>query len=134
MGAKNAGGRAVSIPKGLMWGAGVSIAATVLISFLGAQLFMSEMIAQEQIGYCCIAALLAGSILGAYTASGKVKHKKLLVCLLNGCVYFVILLATTALFFDGQYYGFGVTFITVLLGSFAAALLANHTGNKGPKH
>lgn len=122
-------GRAASIPGGLAIGALVSMIVTVLIAAIGAHLIISEMLPQDKIGYCSIAALLCGAILGALTASGKVKHRKLLVCLLSGMVYFLMLLATTALFFGGQYEGIGVTFVTVSLGSIAAALIASRGGS-----
>lgn len=125
-------GRAVSIPYGLAIGAVISMLVTVLISAIGAHLIISEMLPQEQIGYCSITALLAGAILGAMTAAGKVKHRKLVVCLLSGLVYFCILLATTALFFGGQYQGMGVTFITIGLGSVAAALITNRDSKSKP--
>lgn len=130
---RNHTGRALSIPSGLALGATVSMAVTVVISLIGAQMIINEILPQEQIGYCALAALLAGTILGGLTASGKIKRRKLMVCLLSGCVYFCILLATTALFFGGQYAGFGVTFLTVMLGCIAAALLSNRRGEKRVK-
>ena len=123
----------MSIPSGLAAGAAVSIVATVVISFVGAQLILNEVMTQDRIGYCSMAALLAGTILGAVTASGKIRHRKLLMCLLSGGVYFCLLLAATALFFGGQYEGFGVTFLTVLMGSFAAALMTSREGKGGKK-
>lgn len=133
MGKSNLTGRALSIPSGLAIGAGVSILVTVLVSLIGAQMIMSEILPQEQIGYCSMAALLSGTILGAVTASAKVKHRKLLVCTLSGGVFLCILLAVTALFFGGQYEGFGVTAITVVIGCGAAAILANGKGTRQPK-
>lgn len=123
-------GRAASIPAGLAVGALVSMAVTILISAIGAHLIISKIVPQEQIGYCSIFALLAGSILGAVTASKKVKHKNLVVSFLSGLVYFFILLAATALFFGGQYEGMGVTFIVILLGTAAAALITSREGNR----
>ena len=121
-------GRAVSIPSGLAAGAAVSIAATVVISFVGAQLILNEVMTQDRIGYCSMTALLSGTILGAVTASGKIRHRKLLICMLSGGVYFCLLLAATALFFGGQYEGFLITFLTVLMGTVAAALMTSREG------
>lgn len=122
-------GRAASVPAGLAIGALVSVAVTVLISAIGAYLVINEMLPQEQIGYCSIFALLASSILGAITAANRVKHRNLVVSLLSGLAYFVILLSVTALFFGGQYEGVGVTFIVILLGTAAAALITSREGN-----
>lgn len=126
-------GRAASIPAGLAAGALVSATVTILISAIGAHLIISEILPQEQIGYCSIFALLASSMLGAVTASKMVKHRNLIVSLLSGMVYFCILLAVTALFFGGQYEGMGVTFIVILLGTAAAALITGREGNTRPK-
>lgn len=126
-------GRAASIPGGLAVGALVSMAVTILISAIGAHLIISEVLPQEQIGYCSIAALLTGAILGATTASKKVKHRNLMVCLLSGLVYYCTLLATTAMFFGGQYEGMGVTFIIILLGCTAAALISSREGKTNHK-
>lgn len=133
MGKANLTGRATSIPSGLAWGAAVSTTVTVLISFIGAQMIMNELLSQEQIGYCSMVALVSGTILGAMTASSKVKHRKLLVCMLSGGIFLCILLAATALFFGGQYEGFGVTIVTILLGCVAAAILTSGKGRRGTK-
>ena len=133
VGISNISGRALSIPSGLALGAAVSTVITVLVSFIGAQMIMNQVLPQEQIGYCSMAALLSGTILGAMTAAGKIKHRKLLVCMLSGVVFLCILLAATAMFFGGQYEGFGVTAITVLLGCVAAAILTNGKGRRHSK-
>ena len=133
MGKSNLTGRAASIPSGLALGAAVGTAATVAISFIGAEMIVRELIPQEQIGYCSMGALLAGAILGALTASAKVKRRKLLVSVLSGAVFLCILLAITALFFGGQYDGFGVTAITVMIGCTAAVVLTNGKESRDKK-
>lgn len=126
-------GRASSLPSGLALGALTGMLATVVVTATGAHLIAKELMSQEHIGYCSIAALLSGTMLGAIVASGRVKHRKLLVCLLSGFTYFLILLSITALFFGGQYDGIPVTFITVSIGSLAAALLASREPGSKPK-
>lgn len=115
--------RATSLPIGLALGAAVSMGVTLMISFIGAQLILSEVMDQGLIGYCSLAALLLGAIMGAMTSAAKVQRRRMLVCLLSGLVYFCILLSVTALFFGGQYEGVAVSFVTVTLGSIGAALL-----------
>lgn len=127
-------GRAMTVPSGLAVGATVSMTTTIVIAFLGAQMVMNGILSQEQIGYCSLAALLASTILGAITACNRIKTRKLFVCILSGCIYLSVLLATTALFFGGQYQGFGVTAATVLIGCVAAMLLTDRLGNSRPKH
>ena len=118
-------GRASSIPSGLIIGALVSTVITVLVAAIGAHLVMSQYIDQDQIGYCSIAALILGTILGAITACKRIKHRKLMVCALSGLAYYLLLLMTTALFYGGQYEGMGVTLLIVMLSTLAAALIAN---------
>lgn len=118
-------GKANSIPGGLAVSAAMSMLITLAVVAIGGYLLSKEIVAQEQIGYCSMVALLAGSVLGAVTAAQKIKHQKLLVGVLNGVVYYLMLLALTALFFSGQYQGMGVTLLLVLGGSVVGAILAN---------
>ena len=126
---QKATGRATSIPSGLAAGAAVSMIVTVVVCGLGAWLIASELMPQKQIGYCSIAALLLSAVLGGMTAIGRVKRKKLTVSLLNGGIYYGILIAVTILFFDGSFQGMGVTLAVILMGSLAAVLLANRKSN-----
>ena len=128
MGNKKPTGVAVSMPSGLAWGAFVGVAMTALTSLLGAQMIHNEVLDQEMIGYCSLTALLTGTILGAMTSMRRIQRRNLQVCLLNGAIYFCILLASTALFFGGQYEGVGISFVTVTLGSLAAAILRGWGG------
>lgn len=98
-----------------------------------AKLVMDEKMAMEHVGYGIMILLLAASFLGAVTAQGKIKHRKMLVCLLSGLVYFIMLLAATALFFGGQYTGVGVTGLLILGGSGTAALATAGQGTNRKK-
>ena len=128
MGTQHMKGRAVTIPGGLAIGGIVSMIITVLLAGVGAHLVIQEILPQEQIGYCSIFALTTAEIIGAITATVKVKRRKLIVCLLSGLVYFLMLLSMTALFFGGQYEGMEVTFLTIALASVAAALITSREG------
>jgi len=118
-------GKASSIPAGLAVSAAVSMIITLLVVTIGAYLLSKEILPQEQIGYCSMTALLAGSVLGAVTAARKIKHQKFLVGIFSGIVYYLVLLALTALFFGGEYQGMGVTLLLVMGGSMIGAILAN---------
>lgn len=128
-------GRAASIPSGLAVGAAVSVIVTLIICSLGAWLITSEIMPQERIGYCSIAALLLSAILGGMTAMNRVKRKRLAVSLMNGGIYYALLIAVTILFFDGSFQGMGVTLAVILLGSVIAVLTAKrgHNLNSGQK-
>ena len=116
-------GRASSVPAGLAAGALVSILMTAIICIIGGWMIGSEMIEQNKIGYFSITALISSSILGSVVASKKVQRKQFLITLASGGIYFAILTAVTIIFFRGSFRGMGVTFLTVMIGTLASALL-----------
>ena len=122
-------GRASSLPAGLAAGAAVSMGTTIVICCLGAWLISSEILEQELIGYCSVVALLLAAPLGGLTAMNRIKRKRLTVSLINGVVYFGILIAVTISFFDGNFQGMGVTLVVIMIGSLIAAMPVNR-GNK----
>ena len=107
--------------------------ASALVTLLGAVIFAwllnGERMQMASIGYGTMIILLAASALGALLAFRCVRRQRLVVCLLSGAVYYLSLLAMTALFFGGQYEGVGVTGLVILGGSLAVGLM----GLKGEK-
>ncbi len=128
-------GTAASMPGGLVLGAVVSLGVTILMSSLLAKMINDGMMKAENIGYGIMVLLLAASFTGALTACSRIKRRRMLVCGLEGLIYFGILLSITALFFGGQYSGVGVTALLIMAGSFCAALLGLRQGRgvKGRK-
>ena len=126
-------GRALSMPVGLAYGATVSIAITVLIASILSKLTVSEMLAENNIGYGVMILLLISSFGGSLSAYSKIKHQRMLVCILSGAIYFGILLAVTALFFGGQYNAVGVTAVLIFGGSLTAGLLGLRRGRGGKR-
>ena len=122
-------GRAMSLPGGLAIGLIVSMSVTVAVSVILTKLVLSEVLKMQNIGYGILILLIMSAFLGAMVAQGKVKHRRLMVCVLSGVVYYGVLLGITALFFGGQYAGAGVTGLLILAGSGTAALLAAGKGN-----
>ena len=122
-------GLAMSIPGALTLSGGLELILTLCSSAVLAKLVEIQRIQEQNIGYSVIGMLLAISFLGAVLAAEKVKHQRLMVCLLSGVVYWCLLLAISALFFGGQYEAVGETGILILCGSAVAALLGLHRGN-----
>lgn len=122
-------GRAMTLPGGLAMGLGVSMFVTVAATLILTKLVLGERMQMQNIGYGILILLIAASFLGAMVAQGRVKHRRLLVCILSGVVYYCVLLGSTALFFGGQYSAVGVTGLLVLAGSGAAALLEAGKGS-----
>lgn len=119
---KKVTGRCASIQAALAMGTGCAMIWTVLGAALVAKLVDSETIQPEAIGYGSMGILLTASALGALAAYGKVKKNRAPVCFGVGGIYYLCLLAMTALFFGGQYTGMGVTAVMILLGCCAAML------------
>ena len=130
-------GHAVSLPAGAVIGASAALLWTLTASGILAWLILKGKLQQETVGYGSMVILLLGSILGGLIAKKKVKRQLLLTTFSAGAVYLMMLLAITALFFGGQYSGFGVTALLVLGGSGTAALMGigkrSSTGSKRHK-
>ena len=124
-------GRASSIPGGLAIAGVVSMITTVIIAVIGAILISREIMSQEHIGYCVMLALLVGATAGSVTAASKIKHRKALVTMLSGVVYYLVLLLVTTLFFGGQYRGMGVTLLVIICGSILGLILVNRKRDDG---
>lgn len=121
-------GRASSIPAGLATGAAVSVMITGGLTMLLAWLLEKERISWEGAGYGIVVMIMLSAFLGALTACGRIRHQRLLVCLMSGSVYFGILLSITALFFGGQYQAVGVTALLIAGGCSCSALLVARQG------
>lgn len=126
-------GRASSIPAGLAIGGAISLVITIVGAMIGAWLMGYEKLQEQQIGYCAMIILLGSAFIGAWTAAGKIKHRRLFVCFSSGAVYFCTLLAVTALFFGGQYQAVGVTALVVLAGSISAAFMGENSKRGGQR-
>ena len=105
-----------TVSVGILLGVSVSLILTMLCALVLTWLIHSEIIQDDAIGYCIMAALLLTSMSGAWTASAKTKQLRAQVCLITGAVYYLALLAMTAVFFGGKYQGVGVTAVVVVLG------------------
>lgn len=117
-------GTAASIPAGLAMGTLVSLGITAALSALAAWLVRGGSVPEEGIGYCAMVILLLSSCAGALTAIRKTKRLRMQMGLAAGGIYWLCLLAATALFFGGQYEGIGVTALMVFCGSMLVILLA----------
>ena len=103
-------------------GAVVALIVTMIICSLGASLMTTERVGEDSAGIVSITALIVSSAVGAEIAFTKTGHHRLAVCLGAGVMYLMILLACTALIFDGKYHAVGTTALAVLGGSGCAAL------------
>lgn len=123
--------RAAQIPVALAAGAGTSMALTLGLSLVLAWLVDKGYLPWERIGYGILGLLLACAFVGALAAYSRVGRQRLAVCLGCGGIYFLLLLAATALFFGGQYHAVGVSGGLILAGSGCAGLLPTGRGRVG---
>lgn len=124
---------AKSMPIGLALGVVLGLILTIGGAVLTSYLIISGKIGEQAMGYCAIIIILLSSSIGALLAACLVKRRWLVVCLGVGGIYYLLLLAITALFFGGQYQGMGVTALAVLGGCGAVGLLGLNHGNRPQK-
>lgn len=115
-------GRALSIPKGLAAAGIISAGLTLLGSGVIALLVNTQMMKESNIGYAVMVMLIATSYVSAFAAWRLIKHRRMQVCSLAGCIYFLVLISATAMFFGGQYSSVWETALLILCGSMLAAL------------
>lgn len=123
-------GRAMAMPVGIALGTAVSFGVTLLLAGALAFLVLEETVPQNMVGYGSMVILLLASCIGGVVSAGTVKHRRLLVSALTGLCFYVLLLCQTALFFGGQYEGFGVTALVVVIGTAASVGLEMTVGDK----
>lgn len=123
--------QAVRIPGALAAGGAASMALTLVLSLVLAWMVDKGHLPWEQIGYGILALLLICAFAGALVGYHQAGRQRLAVCLGCGGVYFLLLLAATALFFGGTYHAVGVSGGLILAGSGCAGLLAPARGRAG---
>jgi putative membrane protein (TIGR04086 family) len=123
--AKKQGGKAIAMPVGIALGIMVAVVITLLGAILLTSLIAGEKMELEALGYGIMAIQFLGGIIGAVTAMLAIKRQKMQVCLLTGLGYFLVLLASNALFFGGQYEGVLTTGLILLVGCGITAILGS---------
>ena len=108
---------------GILIGVLVSIGVTLISASILAWFIATEKMSENMISYGAMVVLLLSALLGSGVAIARIRRLRVQVCLITGGIYYLVLLAMTALFFEGQYQGMGLTAILVLVGSGLVALL-----------
>lgn len=116
-------GRTTSVPMGIAVGLTGSITLLLLLSAIIAWIIGKGILDYQNIGYAVMIMLLATSVAGSAISYGKIKRRKLMVCIISGVSYFVFLLLITALFFGAQYTAVGETALLIFCGSIIFALV-----------
>ena len=115
----------------ILIGIGASVAVTLIITAIIAYLVSSETLGQAAIGTVRYAVILIATAVGAYAASGILKMNRILVSSITAAGYFLVLLLCNVLAFGGEFSGFWITFLMVLIGLGISLLPIMH--KKGSK-
>lgn len=126
---KKTTGKTISLPVGIALGILVSLVVTLIGAAIISWLVAGERMSEGSIGYASMVIHVLAAAAGALAAAGAVKAKRLLVCMVTGAGYFLLQLACTALFFDGQYQAVWLGALMIMIGCGGVALL----GLKGRK-
>ena len=127
-GSKKTAGRAAALPVGIGIGVAVAILVTILGSAILTALIAAERLALDSYGYGVMVILFLAALTGSIIAMLRIKHQKMQVSLLTGAAYYLVLLASNALFFGGQYEGALTTGLIILGACGIAALLGSRDG------
>ena len=122
-----------SVLVGVLVGALVSIFITVIGAGLVSALIHREFISENSVGYAVMILLMLSAYMGGISACRYVGRKQLVVSMFAGVSYFAVLVAITAMFFDGKYAGIGVTAMVVFCGVGLSALLSKEKKRTGKR-
>ncbi len=126
-------GRAFAMPGGIAIGILAAVITTLLGAVLLTGMVAGERMTVETIGYAVMVITFFASLIGAVIAMITVKHRKMQVCLLTGAGYYLVLLASNAMFFGGQYDGAVLTGVIALGASAIAAIVGSREGKAGKR-
>jgi len=120
-------GRAMGMPGGLLIGLCVSLGITLIGAAILASMVDREYLPWENIGYGVLMVVIGAAAAGSWVSERKIKRQRLAVCALSGLVYWLALLAVTALFFGGQYEAVGVTLGLIVAGCGVTCLMGGRS-------
>lgn len=107
--------------KPVVYGAGISMVITILLSMFVALLIQGERISEGSMGYAVMIMLLLASYIGSFSAC-KMSTQRLTTSIITGGIYMGCLLVTGILFYDGTLQAVGETMLLILCGSVLAAM------------
>ena len=123
------------IPKALLLGGVIGYGWSILCTVVAAKLIEQDKLSFESIGYTAVMIHLTAGMVAAIPAWTTGKKRRMALALGAGGIYYLMLLATTALFFDGIYTGMGTAAVLIALGSQIPGLRGLiGRGNRIPAH
>ena len=116
------GAKKVSMPAGVGIGVGVATVLSLAGAALLAWLIGSEKMNENAMGMGSLILLALSSAIGSIIANICIREKKLIVTAATSATFFILLLAITALLFEGQYHHVGATALSILAGGMIAII------------
>ena len=126
------GGRAQSMPAGIIIGLAVSLVVSLLGAALLAWLIVSETVGEDAANWAASVILPLASAAGSAAAWSRIKENRLAVCGIC-CASLYCLLFLAALPFGGEFEGLGISALLILLGggiTFIPGILGSKSGAK----
>ena len=120
----------LSIPASITIGTVICGILSVIGLFVITYLISIEKIQTDSIGHATMVVIVVSVLAGSFSAASLAKCNLLIVTLSTGATLIFLLLAVTAIFFDGQFAGMPVTSVLVLGCCLASALVATKMLNK----
>lgn len=111
-------------------GALISLAVTLTGSAILSSLILAEKVGEGSIAVGSVVIQLLAAIIGSWCATMISKQQRLQTALLSGVGYYLLLLATTAMLFDGQYKGVGITALVIFAGCCFVLLISGKNSSK----
>ena len=116
--------KGASIPFALLTGWITAWVTTMLLTLITTFLVAGEHISESAMAPAAVITISISALISATVAAENTAEKRMMVCLINGCVYFLSLICCTALFFDGTYQGIGSAALTVIGCSLVSGFLS----------
>lgn len=112
-----------NVYKGIVFGVLIAITISLLLSLIFTWLVLSEKISENSIKLCTMITICVASFSGAAISVKSKSKQRLLVGPAVSAVYLVVLLMSTALFFEGQYQNILINIVMALIGALLACVL-----------
>ena len=109
-------------PLSIVAGLGIACVFSLAIIFLGALLINQENVGESFITVLQIAAHFISTILGCFVTERLSETNKIPACGITGVSYFLIVLATASIFFDGVSGKFWLGIVSVLAALIVTSL------------
>lgn len=109
--------------KPLLWGLIVSWILDIGVCMIGSGMIVSGTIEETAAGYCTVIALILGSLGGCCLSNKMAGEHPLIMSAVFGGLFYISLLCSGMLVFDGKMDGIVVTMVLIVGTSLAAGLV-----------